>query len=68
MADMDAALDRYQEIETGEAFSLQGPRLAHRNRPRSHSWDCVTLTGLGWRFRSSSKAGALAVPSMTYIV
>src|SRR5918997_2787803 len=27
MADMDAALDRYQEIETGEAFSLQGPRL-----------------------------------------
>jgi uncharacterized protein (AIM24 family) len=27
MADMDAALDRYQEIETGEAFTLQGPRL-----------------------------------------
>jgi uncharacterized protein (AIM24 family) len=27
MAEMDAALDRYQEIETGEAFSLQGPRL-----------------------------------------
>jgi uncharacterized protein (AIM24 family) len=27
MADMDAALDRYQEVETGEAFSLQGPRL-----------------------------------------
>jgi uncharacterized protein (AIM24 family) len=27
MADMDAALDRYQEIETGEPFTLQGPRL-----------------------------------------
>jgi uncharacterized protein (AIM24 family) len=27
MAEMDAALDRYQEIETGEAFTLQGPRL-----------------------------------------
>ena len=27
MANMDAALDRYQEIETGEAFTLQGPRL-----------------------------------------
>jgi uncharacterized protein (AIM24 family) len=27
MVDMDAALDRYQEVETGEAFSLQGPRL-----------------------------------------
>ncbi len=27
MADMDSALDRYQEIETGEAFTLQGPRL-----------------------------------------
>ena len=27
MANMDAALDRYQEVETGEAFSLQGPRL-----------------------------------------
>jgi uncharacterized protein (AIM24 family) len=27
MADMDAALDRYQEVETGEAFTLQGPRL-----------------------------------------
>jgi len=24
---MDAALDRYQEVETGEAFTLQGPRL-----------------------------------------
>jgi uncharacterized protein (AIM24 family) len=24
---MDSALDRYQEIETGEAFTLQGPRL-----------------------------------------
>jgi len=27
MADMDAALDQYQEIETGDAFTLQGPRL-----------------------------------------
>jgi uncharacterized protein (AIM24 family) len=27
VAEMDAALDRYQEIETGEAFTLQGPRL-----------------------------------------
>jgi uncharacterized protein (AIM24 family) len=27
MADMDAALDQYQEIETGEPFTLQGPRL-----------------------------------------
>src|SRR5918992_629431 len=27
MAEMDAALDRYQEVETGEAFTLQGPRL-----------------------------------------
>jgi uncharacterized protein (AIM24 family) len=27
MAEMDAALDRYQEIETGEAFTHQGPRL-----------------------------------------
>lgn len=27
MAQMDSALDRYQEIETGEAFTLQGPRL-----------------------------------------
>jgi uncharacterized protein (AIM24 family) len=27
MAEMDAALDQYQEIETGEAFTLQGPRL-----------------------------------------
>jgi uncharacterized protein (AIM24 family) len=27
MADMDAALDQYREIETGEAFTLQGPRL-----------------------------------------
>ena len=27
MAEMDSALDRYQEIETGEAFTLQGPRL-----------------------------------------
>jgi uncharacterized protein (AIM24 family) len=27
MTDMDAALGRYQETETGEAFSLQGPRL-----------------------------------------
>jgi uncharacterized protein (AIM24 family) len=27
MADMDAALDRYREIETGEPFTLQGPRL-----------------------------------------
>jgi uncharacterized protein (AIM24 family) len=26
MADMDTALDRYQEVETGEAFTLQGPR------------------------------------------
>jgi uncharacterized protein (AIM24 family) len=27
MTDMDAALGKYQETETGEAFSLQGPRL-----------------------------------------
>ena len=27
MAEMDSALDRYQEVETGEAFTLQGPRL-----------------------------------------
>src|ERR687891_1081336 len=27
MGDMDAALDRYQEIETAEPFTLQGPRL-----------------------------------------
>jgi uncharacterized protein (AIM24 family) len=27
MAEMDTALDRYQEVETGEAFTLQGPRL-----------------------------------------
>ena len=27
MAEMDAALDRYQEVETGDAFTLQGPRL-----------------------------------------
>jgi uncharacterized protein (AIM24 family) len=27
MADMDAALDQYQEVETGEPFTLQGPRL-----------------------------------------
>jgi len=27
MAEMDAALDRFQEIETGEAFTLQGPKL-----------------------------------------
>ena len=27
MGNMDAALDRYQEIETGEPFTLQGPRL-----------------------------------------
>ena len=27
MGNMDAALDRYQEIETGEPFILQGPRL-----------------------------------------
>jgi uncharacterized protein (AIM24 family) len=27
MAEMDAALDQYQETETGDAFSLQGPRL-----------------------------------------
>jgi uncharacterized protein (AIM24 family) len=27
MAEMDSALDRFQEIETGEAFALQGPRL-----------------------------------------
>jgi uncharacterized protein (AIM24 family) len=27
MAEMDAALDRYGEVETGEAFTLQGPRL-----------------------------------------
>jgi uncharacterized protein (AIM24 family) len=27
MADMESALGRFQETETGEAFSLQGPRL-----------------------------------------
>jgi uncharacterized protein (AIM24 family) len=27
MAEMDAALDQYREKETGEAFTLQGPRL-----------------------------------------
>ena len=27
MAGMNTALDRYQEVETGEAFTLQGPRL-----------------------------------------
>jgi uncharacterized protein (AIM24 family) len=27
MAEMDAALDKYGEVETGEAFTLQGPRL-----------------------------------------
>ena len=27
MAEMDTALDRYQEVETGDAFTLQGPRL-----------------------------------------
>jgi uncharacterized protein (AIM24 family) len=27
MAEMDAALDQYQEIETGEPFTLQNPRL-----------------------------------------
>jgi uncharacterized protein (AIM24 family) len=27
MANMDAALDRYQEVETEEPFTLQGPRL-----------------------------------------
>jgi uncharacterized protein (AIM24 family) len=27
MAEMDAALDRFGEVETGEAFTLQGPRL-----------------------------------------
>lgn len=27
MAEMDAALDQYQEVETGEPFTLQGPRL-----------------------------------------
>jgi uncharacterized protein (AIM24 family) len=27
MADFDSALDQYRETETGEAFSLQGPRL-----------------------------------------
>lgn len=27
MAELDSALERYQEIETGEAFTLQGPRL-----------------------------------------
>lgn len=27
MADFDSALDKYTETETGEAFSLQGPRL-----------------------------------------
>jgi uncharacterized protein (AIM24 family) len=27
MAEMDSALDRFQEVETGEAFTLQGPRV-----------------------------------------
>jgi uncharacterized protein (AIM24 family) len=27
MGEMDAALERYQEVETGEPFTLQGPRL-----------------------------------------
>jgi uncharacterized protein (AIM24 family) len=27
VGEMDSALDRYQEIETGEPFTLQGPRL-----------------------------------------
>jgi uncharacterized protein (AIM24 family) len=27
MADLNAALDQYSEVETGEAFTLQGPRL-----------------------------------------
>jgi uncharacterized protein (AIM24 family) len=27
MAEMDAALDQYREVETGEPFTLQGPRL-----------------------------------------
>jgi uncharacterized protein (AIM24 family) len=27
MADIDAALDQYSEVDTGEAFTLQGPRL-----------------------------------------
>ena len=27
MPDMDAPLEQYTEIETGEAFTLQGPRL-----------------------------------------
>ena len=27
MAEIGAALDKFQEIETGEAFTLQGPRL-----------------------------------------
>src|SRR5215216_7560018 len=27
MAEMDAALDRYQEFETGDGFTMQGPRL-----------------------------------------
>lgn len=27
MANTDSALDRYQEVETGEPFTLQGPRL-----------------------------------------
>jgi uncharacterized protein (AIM24 family) len=36
MADMDAALDRYQEVETGEPFTLQGPRLL--NVELSETW------------------------------
>ena len=27
MAEMGAPLDQYQEVETGEAFTLQNPRL-----------------------------------------
>ena len=27
MADIDAALDQFREVDTGEAFTLQGPRL-----------------------------------------
>lgn len=43
MADMDAALDQYRETESGEAFTLQGPRLLK-----------VELSGISVMARSGS--------------
>ena len=34
MTDIDTSLAKYQEIETGEAFTLQGPRLLKVEWPR----------------------------------